>query len=83
MRKHGLIKHSESFLNDFFSAVIETKFIPENNLLLYVNQRIISGNKELAYKQIDLFKEKKIISEAKYKTLKTHIDNIQKENQFP
>jgi len=38
-----------------------------------MNQQIINGNDELAYKQIDLLKEKKIISVEQYNSLKDRI----------
>jgi hypothetical protein len=76
LRKNGLISADEEFLDDFFAGVLKKKYLYEKTPLTYVNERLSQGSYELAYKHITLLKDKKILSEEKYKSLKGHIDTI-------
>ena len=79
LRQHGLIGPDEKFLNSFFSGVLKKKYLHQDTLLIYVNQRLSQGSYEIAYKHIALLKDKKILSEEKYKSLKDHIDRVRAE----
>ena len=76
LRRHRLIKHDNTFLDNFFSKILEKKFVFEDTPITYVNQRMSQGNYRMAYEHIALLKEKKVISEQKYKDLKNHIDSV-------
>ena len=76
LRQHGLIGPDKEFLNSFFSGVLKRKYLHENTPFIYVNQRMSHGNYEMAYKHIALLKDKKILSEEKYNSLKDHIDSV-------
>lgn len=76
LRRHGLIGPDKEFLNSFFSGVLKRKYLHENTSLIYVNQRMSHGNYKMAYKHIALLKDKKILSEEKYNSLKDHIDSV-------
>lgn len=79
LRQHGLIGYDEKFLDNFFSGVLKKKYLHTNTLFIYVNQRASRGDYEIAYKHIALLKDKKILSEEEYQSLKSHIDRARVE----
>ena len=78
LRQRGLIKHKEKFLNEFFSKLIKKKLVHKDVILTYINERMRKGSYEVVYQHIAMFKEKKLIDEKKYQSLKDHIDSIKK-----
>ena len=76
LRRQGLIKHNNAFLDDFFSKTLKKKYIHSDTPMIYVNERMSQGDHWIAHEHITIFKNKKIISEKEYESLKNHIDNI-------
>ena len=72
----GITKHDNTFLDNFLSKVLEKKFIFEDTPMVYINERMSQGSYDMAYKHIDLLKERSIITEEKYQSLKEYIDSI-------
>ena len=78
LRQRGLIEHEEKFLNEFFSKLIKKKLVHKDFILTYINERIRKGSYKVAYQHIVMLKEKQLIDENKYQSLKDHIDSIKK-----
>ena len=77
LRRHRLIKHDNTFLDNFFSNILEKKFVFEDTPMTYINERMNQGNYELAYRHIELLKDQKIITKDKYQSLKGYIDSVE------